>query len=230
MHLKDGHTSKVYLVLPAYNEGAVIQETIKEIKEKTNLPIIVVDDGSRDNTYKQLKQISGITVVQHIINRGKGAAVKTGIEAAKLLDADYVITMDADGQHDPEDVKKIAMVLKTGTDVVLGSRLMNVHGMPITRIILNKVSNILAWLAYGIWVTDSLSGFRGYSRKALDVIDTKRDTYEFDSEVIKEIKRNNLKYIEIPIRVRYTKHSLNKKDRVNLKTAIKITLNMFRPD
>lgn len=228
--MKSTDSPKAYIVMPVFNEGRVITDVIKEIQQKTRMPIIAVEDGCSDDSYAKLLKIPDIIVLQHIINRGKGAAIKTGLEAAKLLGADYVVTMDSDGQHDPVDAAVMIKLLQQGYDVVLGSRLIDSKGMPLRRVILNKISNFFTWLAYGQWVTDSLSGFRAYSKDALAAITTRSDRYQFDSEVIREIKRNKLKYIEIPIKVRYTRHSTTKKDRVNLKTAIQITTNLFRPD
>jgi len=82
-------------------------------------------------------------------------------------------------------------------------------------------------MIYGLWVTDSQSGFRAYSKKAIRLIETKTDRYEYDSEVIREISRNKLKYAEVPIEVRYTEYSMNKKHKMNLKNGIKTLIKMI---
>ena len=217
---------KIYIVIPVYNEAPVIRETIAEIKNAGYKNIIIVDDGSVDSSY--LKAIkTGAVVLRLAINRGKGAAVKTGVEAAKILKADVVVTIDGDGQHNPDDIKAMLSLINNGYDVVLGSRLKNPKGMPWYKIIANHLGNFFTFLIYGLWVTDSQSGFRAYSKKAINLIDTKTDRYEYDSEIIREINRHDLKYIEIPIEVRYTEYSMNKTTKQGLKNGIKTLIKML---
>lgn len=217
---------KIFIIIPAHNEETVIASVIKEVQNAGYPNIIVMDDGSKDNTANQAEK-TGVTVLTHMINRGKGAAVKTGIEAAKLLKADIIVTLDGDGQHNPKDIHRMIRKLHQGYDIVLGSRLKNPTGMPKYKIIANILGNIFVYLLYGLWVTDSQSGFRAYSKNAFSTINTKTDRYEYDSEVIFEIKRNKLKFIEIPIEVRYTEYSMGKKQKMNLKNGIKTFIKMI---
>jgi glycosyltransferase involved in cell wall biosynthesis len=153
----------MWIVLPAYNEEKIIQDTLREIQSVGYKNIIVVDDGSHDQTYERAKKIPGIVVLRHKLNRGKGAATKTGIEAAKLLDAGIIVTMDSDGQHNPQDIARlIEPIEKNHCDVVLGTRLQNPKGMPWYKICANHIGNALTWYFYGLWVSDSQSGFRAY--------------------------------------------------------------------
>ncbi|OIP60329.1 MAG: glycosyltransferase family 2 protein [Candidatus Moranbacteria bacterium CG_4_10_14_3_um_filter_45_9] len=221
-----------WIVIPAYNEGTIIQSVIAEIRDAGYENIIVVDDGSTDDTYEKAKSISSITVLQHKINRGKGAATKTGIEASKLLNADIIVTLDGDGQHNPTDIAHlIEPIQKNHCDVVLGTRLKNPIGMPWYKILANHIGNAITWYFYGLWVSDSQSGFRAYSRHASEVINTKTDRYEYDSEVIREMYLYKLKYIEIPIEVRYTEYSMGKVQKqgfINgLRTFYKIIWNII---
>ena len=110
-----------YVLIPAYNEGSIIASVIADIQKEGWKYIIVVDDGSTDNTFKVAKE-TGVVVFRHFLNRGKGAAIKTGFEAAKKLNADIVVTLDADGQHNPKDIKRLVQLLEKGNDVVLGIR------------------------------------------------------------------------------------------------------------
>lgn len=224
--------SRVWLVLPAFNEGAILSSVIEEIKSAGYRNIIVVDDGSKDATYKVAKSIPGIVALRHPLNRGKGAATKTGIEAAKKLGADIMVTLDSDGQHNPSDIQKLIQPLLAGTcDVVLGTRLKNPKGMPWYKIIANHIGNGLTWYIYGLWVSDSQSGFRAYSRAAAERINTRTDRYEYDSEVIREIYLHKLRYAQVPIEVRYTEYSMGKIQKqgfINgLKTLYKIIWNMI---
>jgi len=217
---------KIYIIIPVYNEAPVIQETIAEIRKAGYENIIVVDDGSTDNSYVQAKE-TGVIVLRLSINRGKGAAVKTGIEAVRRLGAEVAVTIDGDGQHNPENIKQMLKLIEEGQDVVLGSRMKNPQGMPWYKIIANHIGNLFTFLIYGLWVTDSQSGFRAYSKKAIDLIDTKTDRYEYDSEVIREIRRHNLKYVEVPIEVRYTEYSMNKLNKQGFKNGIKTLIKML---
>ena len=218
---------KIFIIIPAFNEEKVIQEVISEINGTGYRNIIVIDDGSADDTYGKAASMPEVVALKHFLNRGKGAAVKTGIEAAKILGADIVVTLDGDGQHNPEDISKMIGLINEGKDVVLGTRLKNPKGMPFYKILANHVGNFFTWLIYGLWVTDSQSGFRAYSKKAISLIETKTDRYEYDSEVIREISRNRLKYAEVPIEVRYTEYSMNKKHKMNFKNGLKTLIKMM---
>lgn len=220
----------MWIVLPAYNEEAVIKDVIREIQVAGYKNIIIVDDGSHDQTFEKAKEMD-VIALRHPINRGKGAATKTGIEAAKLLGAGIIVTMDSDGQHNPADIARlIAPIQKNHCDVVLGTRLKNPKGMPWYKIIANHIGNAITWYFYGLYVSDSQSGFRAYSRHASELINTKTDRYEYDSEVIREIYLYKLKYKEVPIEVRYTEYSMGKIQKqgfVNgLKTLYKIIFNL----
>lgn len=220
------NSDKIFIVIPAFNEEKVIGSVVQDIKAAGYENIIVVDDGSEDKTYQEAKRVR-VVVVKHFLNRGKGAAVKTGIETAKILEADVIVTMDGDGQHNPQDISKMLKLVGEGYDAVLGTRLKDPEGMPFYKIIANYIGNFFTWVIYGLWVTDSQSGFRAYSKKAIDLIDTKTDRYEYDSEVIQEIYRHKLKYTEIPIEVRYTQYSMGKKQKQNLKNGIKTLIKML---
>lgn len=201
---------KVYIVLPAYNEASVIKGVINSVKNAGFKNIIVVDDGSSDNTFQE-SLATGVIVLRHLLNRGKGAATQTGLDAAKLLHADFIVTIDADGQHDPNEIKKLLEPLQAGTaDVVIGSRMLNTVGMPISRILMNKVGNWITYLFFGIKVSDSQSGFRAYSYNAINSVYTYLDGYEFESEMLGEIRKAKLRIKEIPIKVVYTDYSMNK--------------------
>jgi glycosyltransferase involved in cell wall biosynthesis len=218
----------VYVVIPAFNEEKVIKNVLEEINKSGYDNLVVVDDGSADNTFEEAKKIQNIIVLRHKINRGKGAATKTGIEAAKLLGADIIVTMDGDGQHNPEDIKKlIEPIIQKRFEVVLGTRLKNPTGMPWYKIIQNHIGNIITWYLFGLWVTDSQSGFRAYSRKAAELINTRADRYEYDSEVIREIYIYKLKYKEVPIEVRYTEYSMGKVQKQGFINGIKTVYKML---
>ncbi len=222
-----GHNA-VCIVIPVYNEGKVIRQVIDEVRCCGDYAIIVVDDGSKDDTYRMASLAENVIVVRHRINRGKGAATKTGIVAAQRLQPDVVVTMDGDGQHDPADIDAlICPILCDGYDVVLGTRLVDRKGMPRIKVLANKIGNIVTWLLYGIHVSDSQSGFRAYSHFAATIIDTKADKYEYDSKVIREINSNRLKFTEVPIKVRYTEYSMGKPQKQGFINGLKTLVRMI---
>ena len=219
---------KIFIVIPAFNEEAVIESVIREIQNHNYTHLIVVDDGSSDKTAEKSASLENVITLRHKINRGKGAATKTGIEAAKLLDADIIVTIDGDGLHDPANIKNlIKPLLQKQTDVTLGTRLLDSAGMPYYKIIHNKIGNFITWYLFGLWVTDSQSGFRAYSRKAAEKINTLGDRYEYESEVIREIYIHKLTFQEIPINVRYTDYSMNKSQKQNFCNGIKTVGKML---
>jgi glycosyltransferase involved in cell wall biosynthesis len=203
----------------------MIGHVLEEIRQYGDYQLIVVDDGSSDDSFAQASAYGALTLL-HKLNRGKGAAVKTGIIAANLLEADIIVTIDGDGQHDPGDIQKLIDPILTGeADAVLGSRLLNRKEMPLIKKTANFIGNFFTWLFYGIMVSDSQSGFRAYSKYAALIIDTKADKYEYDSKVIREIKNNRLRFIEVPIYARYTEYSKGKKQKQGFVNGI---ITLFR--
>lgn len=225
--MENSSEKKIFIVIPAFNEQRVIKDVVQEVKSAGFFNIIVVDDGSSDQTLARAQE-TGIISLRHRLNRGKGAATKTGIEAAKLLAADIIVTMDGDGQHDPADIQKLIIPILSGkAEVTLGTRLKNPQGMPWYKIVHNKIGNLITWYLFGLWVTDSQSGFRAYSRHAAEVINTRGDRYEYDSEVLREMYIYKLKFQEVPIAVRYTDYSMGKVHKQGFINGVKTLYKMI---
>lgn len=207
--------NKLAIVIPAYNEATVISQTIRAVRRvasKLPLPlvVVVVDDGSIDQT-KHIAAKYADVVLSHGHNCGLGASLTTGIEYAKRHHLSYVITYDADGQHTPEDIVRCFQALAAGYDVVIGSRFLGTHEqMPSLRRYILWLSNFITFLFFGIWTTDSQSGFRGLGSPAIQKLHLVSNRMEVSSEFFAEIKRLKLKTTEIPIHIRYTKYSLSK--------------------
>lgn len=219
--------SEIFVVIPAFNESKIIQEVISEVQKFGYENIIVVDDGSTDDTHQKAKE-TGVWALKHKLNRGKGAATRTGIEAAKTLGAGVIVTIDGDGQHDPGDIENLVRPIEEKQiDVALGTRSKNLSQMPWHKALANHAGNAFTWYLFGLWVSDSQSGFRAYSREAAFIINTKADRYEYDSEVIREIYIYKLRYKEIPIQVRYTEYSMGKTEKQGFVNGIKTLYRMI---
>lgn len=199
---------KVYIVIPAYNEEKSLAKVIASLRKYKYNNIIVVDDGSRDKT-AEIAVKEKVILYKHIINKGLGTALKTGIKGAIAQGADFIVTFDADGQHNPKDLSACLEPLYDGSaEVVIGSRLLNPEGMPFIRRFGNKAFNYITYALFGIWTTDSQSGLRLFSKKAAEKIEIKTTQMEVSSEIIAEIGKNKLKYKEVPIQAIYTDYSL----------------------
>ena len=216
---------KVVAVVPAYNEektvGGVVRSLLPFVQEA-----VVVDDGSVDGTTREARA-GGACVVGHMLNRGLGAAIGTGVEAALRDGADIVVTFDADGQHDAKDVSRlIAPILEGEADVAIGTRTMDRQLMPGSRRVANWIGNALTFVLFGKWVQDSQSGLRAFSRQAAEDLEIKCDRMEVSSEIVKEIRRHGWRLAEVPIRPVYTDYSMSKGQGflVGLKTAGKLLL------
>ncbi|MDP2632627.1 MAG: glycosyltransferase family 2 protein [Candidatus Curtissbacteria bacterium] len=206
--------NRAVIIVPAFNEEAVILKVIqsipKRIKGLGKIQVLVVDDGSTDNT-KILVNKTNVSVASHIMNRGLGAAIKTGLEWARVHNIDLAVTFDGDGQHDPADISRVIKpILDKSADIVIGSRFKKKQRVPLDRLILNWFANLATLFLFGVFSTDSQSGLRAFSKKAIKLIDFKADRMEFSSEILLEAKKHSLKTIEIPIRAIYTAYSRSK--------------------
>ena len=202
---------KVAIVIPAYNEAEVISNVILDIKKvfknKYTYKIIVIDYGSQDDTALQASS-AGAVVVSHILNSGAGSATATGLSYAEQKGFDAAVTMDADGQHKAKDAfKGINNLNLSGTDLLIGSRLIDSSGMSKVKVLGNHGLSFLTRLLFGVSVTDSQSGLRVFSRKALEQLRWKTSGYEFCSEMLWRAKQLNLKIDEYPIEAVYTEYS-----------------------
>jgi len=223
---------KLYILVPAYNEERVLRKVLNGLKlqklQNTKKEIIVINDGSADKTEEVAKKCK-VTVLSHPINRGLGGALGTGLEYARVKNADIVITFDADGQHDPKDLKRlIEPILNNKADFVIGSRLLKNSKMPIDRKLINLVANIINYFLWSIWITDSQSGLRALSKNALKKIEIKMNKMEVASEFFKEIKKNCLRVKEIPIKAIYTNYSKAKGQKNTNALNILVKLLLYR--
>jgi glycosyltransferase involved in cell wall biosynthesis len=206
---------KLCIIVPAFNEETVIGDTLQSLRRTlrqhgVSADIVVIDDGSSDRTSVQGMPYCDFLVI-HRRNCGLGAALATGIEFAKRNGYGSCVTFDSDGQHDPSDITKAIKLLQSGKDVVIGSRFLGSHSrMPRGRRVVLWTSNLVTWIFFGVRTTDSQSGFRALSRRAIEGIELKSNRMEVSSEFFGEINRLGLTFAEFPIHIRYTDYSLQK--------------------
>lgn len=205
---------RVCVVIPAYNEATVIGEVVKSAREvflkskkAYDIDIVVVNDGSKDETANEAKK-GGAIVINHILNSGAGSATLTGLTYARQHNYDIAATMDADGQHAPDDVLEgIKSIDQGNADLLIGSRLIDSRGMSKIKVLGNKGLSLFTYLLFGINVTDSQSGLRIFSKRAIDGLQWKSTGYEFCSEMIWRAKQARMSVSEYPIKAIYTDYS-----------------------
>jgi glycosyltransferase involved in cell wall biosynthesis len=191
------------VVIPAYNEARFIGSVVLKTRRIADV-VIVVDDGSSDDT-ADIAEAAGAVVVRHEGNKGKGMALNTGFLKAKTYTPDVVITIDGDWQHLPEEMALVAApVLKGDADIVVGSRYLdNKSDVPMQRVIGHWGFTSLTNLASGVSLTDSQSGYRAFSRGALDALSFSSNSFSVESEMQFLAKDHELKVVEVPITIRY---------------------------
>jgi glycosyltransferase involved in cell wall biosynthesis len=206
---------KVCIIIPAYNEGSIIKDVVTDIhialsKSNFKYEIVVINDGSKDNTAEQAWN-GGAKVISHILNSGAGGATATGLSYASQNKFDFAATMDADGQHLPEDVLKgLKIAQNSSVDLLIGSRLIDTEGMSKVKVLGNKGLSTITGVLFGINVTDSQSGLRIFSNDALQSLKWKTSGYEFCSEMLWRAKQLRLEISEYPISAVYTEYSKSK--------------------
>ncbi|BAW31034.1 MAG TPA: glycosyltransferase family 2 protein [Methanothermobacter sp.] len=220
----------VTIIVPVYNEEGTIIQVINDLMDR-GYDIIIVDDGSTDSTPYLLQRFKddNIKIYRHVINRGLGAALRTGIEAALSRKTSYIVTFDADGQHDPDDIEKVCKpLIDDKADAVIGKR--NFSEMPLSRNIGNFIMNIITLIFYGIKVSDSQSGLRAFTRTAASKIKINDRGYGVSSEIISEIKRRGLRLKEVPIKTIYTPETISKGTNlsVGIRILVKLIINILK--
>jgi glycosyltransferase involved in cell wall biosynthesis len=195
--------AKILAGIAAYNEaryvGSIVLQTRQYVDE-----VIVVDDGSMDNT-SGVAQLAGATVIRHPRNKGKGAAIKTILAEARKRNPDALVLLDADAQHDPDEIPALIKPVSEGFDLVIGSREAQEDKTPLYRRIGKKVVFRSSRLASGTNVYDSESGFRALSPKAINELELQSNNFAVESEMITLASDKNLKITEVPISNIYTK-------------------------
>jgi len=219
-------TDQIFIVIPSYNEGKVIRQTIRSLGNQYS--VVLVDDASTDDTANAVRDLP-IYYLRHDINLGQGAALQTGMDFALQQGADIVVHFDADGQHNPADIDRFVEVLKSRqVAVVLGSRFMrkdDLLAIPRLRRLLLRVARIINGLLTGLWLSDAHNGFRVMNRQALRAIQLKENRMAHATEILMQIRRQGLHFVEHPTHIIYTEYSQVKGQR--WQGAIDILIDVF---
>jgi glycosyltransferase involved in cell wall biosynthesis len=207
--------NNIYFLIPAYNEASIIGEVLQNLIHNEQYNIVVVNDGSKDNTAEIVKSFKNVTLINHVINRGQGAGLATGLDyLSQVEDCDYVVTYDADGQHRLEDALQMVEVLKENPelDIIIGSRFIETTrtNVPLTRKITLKLGVVFLKFVYGLKITDAHNGLRVIRKRVLVKMIPKLDNFSHASEMTYLIKAHNLNFKEFPTHIIYSEYSLSK--------------------
>jgi len=202
--------TSIWLIIPAYNEAAVIGRVVADLV-KHGYNVAVIDDGSIDETGRRAGA-AGAIVVSHPINLGQGAALQTGIQFALRQGADTIVTFDADGQHRTADIDGLIEALTANNaDFALGSRFLGgTVAMPLSRRLLLMAATRFTRLTTGLNVSDAHNGLRAMTRRGASRIRLRQNRMAHASELLDEIARSGLRYVEVPVTIEYSRYSLAK--------------------
>jgi glycosyltransferase involved in cell wall biosynthesis len=225
--LKTINKNVILIIIPVYNESGRIGVLVEKLKKIGYNNVLVVDDGSDDNSGDEAL-VKGATVIKHLINRGVGAATETGLRFFRAnVEFEFAVTIDGDNQHDPTDINYLlSKQMEENADLTIGNRFMSKENdIPNIRKFYNLIADILTSLLVLKKVSDSQSGFKAWSKKAARTIQIEQDGYDFCSEVIIKAYHHKLKIINVPINVYYPVNYSDKGQ--NLNQGIKTALNII---
>jgi len=193
--------ARLTVIIPCYNEADTILSAIEQVqalRDRFDLEIIVVDDGSTDGSFESLRNVEGIKLERHEKNRGKGAAVVTGLAKAT---GDVVVIQDADLEYDPKQIPVLVDPILSGKcDIVYGSRFKgDITGMSFSHYVGNKILSFFTSLLYGVEVTDMMTGHKAFRASVFKELTLESSRFEFELEVTVEALRTGYTICEIPI-------------------------------
>jgi polyprenyl-phospho-N-acetylgalactosaminyl synthase len=197
-----------WVVIAAFNEAKVIREVVSEVA-RAGWSVVVVDDGSRDDS-ADAARVPGAIVLRHRINLGQGAALQTGIDYALRRGARHIVTFDADGQHDANDIPLLIDAL-ADADIALGSRFLGrVEGASQRRMALLRTATAVSNGLSGMKLSDAHCGLRAFRASAAPELRIMQDRMAHASELLRKIKTSKLRVVEVPVTIKYTEHSKSK--------------------
>lgn len=195
---------KITVAMPAYNEEKYIGSLVLKARQYAD-EVLVLDDGSTDLTAR-VAHLAGATVIQHSQNRGKGAAIQSILAEVKVKEVspDILVLLDADSQHNPDEIPHLIAAISEGSDLVIGSRQEQANTTPRYRRIGQRILLYSTRILSGERLTDSESGFKALSREAISEIQLKENGFAVEAEIAASAKEKNLKIIQVPISNIYT--------------------------
>jgi glycosyltransferase involved in cell wall biosynthesis len=212
MHDKDQAVppAGVWIIVPAFNEESRLGKTLASLRPRWP-NVVVVDDGSKDDTAGVASR-SHVWLLRHVVNRGQGAALQTGIDFALSRGAEVLVTFDSDGQHDASEIGRLVEPVQSGrVDVALGSRFLGgTVGIPTGRRFVLRLGVLFTRVFSGIRVSDTHNGLRAFSRRAAEKLLLTHDRMAHASEILDRIHVLGLRYEEVPVTIRYSADSLAK--------------------
>lgn len=199
------HAGDVAVVIPAYNEAATIADVARRARAQA-ARVIVVDDGSTDGTVDELQDVD-VTLLRNTVNCGKGASLWRGTRYAVEGGARAVITLDADGQHCPEDIPRVIAAAEAAPDtIIIASRLRHQENAPALRLFANRMANFWISWAAGYFIADSQSGFRLYPAGLLEKVQVaheRQHSFVFESEILIDAAWKGVRSLPVPIETLY---------------------------
>ena len=225
-------STDIFVIIPCYNEAAVIRNTVIEVL-RHGYNVVIIDDSSKDNSKNELKGLP-VYYLRHRVNLGQGAALQTGIDFALKKGAKYFVTFDADGQHDSDDIPgMIALLEKEKVDIVFGSRFLPGAKTNVSRsrsFALN-LGRYINYFTSGILLSDSFNGMRIFSKPAAEKIKLTENRMSHPVQLLMLTAAGKLKYAEYPVAIHYSDYSKKKglKNKDGIKILIEILLyKIFR--
>jgi len=200
-----GNFMLVWVIIPAHNEAERIGRVIRGLFEHGWKNVVVVDDGSSDNT-AEVARAEGVNLVRHEINRGQGAALQTGNEYAWAQSAEIIVHFDGDDQFDAGDIKGAVELLQNNSlDVVLGSKILDNRSLipGLKKYFIIPIGRVVNFLMTGVWLTDVHNGFRVLTPLATEKIVITQDGMAHNSDILRQIKKLKLPFAEYPVKVVY---------------------------
>lgn len=199
----------VYIIIPVFDHDAQLVELVHSIRKEGFDKVVVVNDGSAKDIYDNIRHLN-VIYIAHKLNLGQGAALQTGFEFARRHQAMAVVCMDADGQHDPKDIRELLdPVLGGEADLALGSRFLSKQpvNMPASRRRMLRLARYINYLFTGVKLTDTHNGFRAMNARALDRISVTENRMAHATEIIWQARQNGLRIVEIPVTIHYSAYS-----------------------
>jgi len=212
------------VIIPAYNEAGRIEQVVKTVLE-AGFDVLVVNDGSKDDTHFVLSVLP-IIYLEHPVNQGQGAALRTGTLAARELGYESVVHFDADGQHQTADITRLLEVLHNDFDAAFGSRFMGLNSdLPGKKKVILNLARIFSRFVLQLRFTDPQSGLRAFKLSVYDQLEWQKNDFQHCSEILGQVMKNKIKFKEIPVQIIYDEYAVSKVVKPKMSLGWKLIIN-----